>query len=143
MEESKAEIERLRNLTDEERRLELRENPKQITNQAVKGKYKFLQKYFHRGAFYLDEESDILKRDFSQVTLEDHFDKTILPKVMQVKNFGRCGRTKYTHLVDQDTTKFDSPWFIESSNNIKFLNEKSGGMKQIFEKPGVKRKKTT
>ena len=45
------------------------------------------------------------KRDFSGATLEDQFDKTILPKVMQVKNFGRSGRTKYTHLADQDTTK--------------------------------------
>ena len=45
------------------------------------------------------------KRDFSGATLEDQFDKTVLPKVMQVKNFGRSGRTKYTHLVDQDTTK--------------------------------------
>ena len=47
----------------------------------------------------------MFKRDFGQATLEDHFDKTVLPKVMQVKDFGRAGRTKYTHLVDQDTTE--------------------------------------
>ena len=47
----------------------------------------------------------MLKQDFTQATLEDHFDKTVLPKVMQVKDFGRAGRTKYTHLVDQDTTQ--------------------------------------
>ena len=41
----------------------------------------------------------------SPPTLEDHFDKTVLPKAMQVKKFGRAERTKYTHLVDQDTTK--------------------------------------
>ena len=52
-----------------------------------------------------DEDNEIFKRDFGQATLEDHFDKTVLPKVMQVKDFGRAGRTKYTHLVDQDTTE--------------------------------------
>lgn len=49
----KTEIERLRHLTEEERRLEMRLNPKQVTNKAAKGKYKFMQKYYHRGVFYL------------------------------------------------------------------------------------------
>lgn len=140
MEREKAEIDRVRNLTEEERRAEARLNPKEVTNKAAKGKYKFLQKYYHRGAFFLDKAEDIYKQDFAQATLEDHFDKTILPKVMQVKNFGRCGRTKYTHLVDQDTTQFDSPWYSDTANNIKFHNEKAGGMKQLFEKPSTSKR---
>ncbi|KOX70786.1 Microfibrillar-associated protein 1 [Melipona quadrifasciata] len=134
-------LERIRNMTEEERRQEARLNPKVITNKAAKGKYKFLQKYYHRGAFYLDKEDNIFKRDFSGATLEDHFDKTILPKVMQVKNFGRSGRTKYTHLVDQDTTQFDSPWISETAQNLKFHNNQAAGMKQVFERPSLKKRK--
>lgn len=140
MEKERLEIERLRNLTEDERRQELRSNPKTVTNKAVKGKYKFLQKYYHRGAFYLDKEDTVYKRDFSGATLEDHFDKTALPKVMQVKNFGRSGRTKYTHLVDQDTTQFDSPWISETAQNLRFHNTQAAGMKQIFYKPGRREK---
>ncbi|XP_049805459.1 microfibrillar-associated protein 1 [Schistocerca nitens] len=135
VERERMEIERLRNMTEEERRIELRNNPKHVTNKAAKGKYKFLQKYYHRGAFYMDEDQELFKRDFSAATLEDHFDKTILPKVMQVKNFGRSGRTKYTHLVDQDTTQFDSPWVSETAQNLKFHTTLAAGMKQVFEKP--------
>lgn len=139
MERERAELERIRNMTEEERRVEFRNNPKVITNRSAKGKYKFLQKYYHRGAFYLDNDEDIYKRDFSAATLEDHFDKTILPKVMQVKNFGRSGRTKYTHLVDQDTTQFESPWVSESAQNNKFYSNQAAGMKQNFEKPSLKK----
>merc|ERR1712062_333841 len=110
-----AEVERLRNMTEEERRLEQKLNPKKVTNKAAKGKYKFMQKYYHRGAFFMEKEEGLFKRDYSSATLEDNFDKTVLPKVMQVKNFGRSGRTKYTHLVDQDTTQFDAAWSQETT----------------------------
>ncbi|XP_014260740.1 microfibrillar-associated protein 1 [Cimex lectularius] len=140
LEREKMEIERIRNLTEEERRNEFRNNPKHITNKGVKGKYKFMQKYYHRGAFFMDKDEEIFTRDFSEATLEDHFDKTILPRVMQVKNFGRSGRTKYTHLVDQDTTQFDSPWISETAHNLKFHNNQAAGCKQVFDRPSNKRK---
>uniref|UniRef100_A0A3Q3XFC6 Micro-fibrillar-associated protein 1 C-terminal domain-containing protein n=1 Tax=Mola mola TaxID=94237 RepID=A0A3Q3XFC6_MOLML len=139
MEREKAEIDRFHGLTEEERRAELRNSGKVITNKATKGKYKFLQKYYHRGAFFMD---DVYKRDFSAPTLEDHFNKTILPKVMQVKNFGRSGRTKYTHLVDQDTTSFDSAWAQESAQNTKFFKQKAAGVRDVFDRPTVKKRKT-
>ncbi|XP_037087060.1 microfibrillar-associated protein 1-like [Pollicipes pollicipes] len=142
LERERLELERLRNMTEEERRAEARNNPKQITNKAAKGKYKFLQKYYHRGAFFMDREEGVYRRDFSGTTLEDRFDKTVLPKVMQVKNFGRSGRTKYTHLVEQDTTSFDSAWAVETAQNAKFFNVQAGGVKQIFEKPSLKKKRT-
>jgi microfibrillar-associated protein 1 len=124
---------RLREMTDEERLAKL--HLKTITNEPVKGKYKFLQKYYHRGAFFMHEEQDVFKRNFSEPTLEDRFDKTILPKVMQVKNFGMAGRTKYTHLVDQDTSSYkDNPW--DSTGT--FI---PGGLKQTFERPSAKKRK--
>ena len=130
-----------------------------------------------------DEDNQVFKRDFAKPTLEDHFDKTVLPKVMQVcvvyvvgyvcvclscgvcvlcirssilslwlhhihihflcqqvKNFGRSGRTKYTHLVDQDTTVFDSAWTESTPLNLKFQT-KGGGARQIFDKPSYKKRK--
>ena len=77
-----------------------------------------MQKYYHKGAFFQSDADDhagtagsaeIYRRDFSSPTGEDKMDKTILPKVMQVKHFGRSGRTKWTHLVNEDTTDWNNP----------------------------------
>lgn len=101
---------RRRNLTEEERSKEDQDFRK--GEEKDKAKYKFMQKYYHKGAFYLDEKSvqqdkDVRKRDYTDATLEDNFNKESMPAVMQVKNFGRSGQTKYTHLVDQDTSRDD------------------------------------
>jgi microfibrillar-associated protein 1 len=109
----KAEIERRRNLTEEQRYAEDLKNGR--FDKKEKEKWKFLQKYYHKGVFYMDQESikkketDVRLREYNEPTLEDRFNKEALPAVLQVKNFGKRGRTKYTHLLDQDTTHQSAP----------------------------------
>eukprot|EP00049_Salpingoeca_infusionum_P004968 m.86428 g.86428 ORF g.86428 m.86428 type:complete len:432 (+) comp12807_c0_seq2:147-1442(+) len=101
----KMEVDRVHEMTDRERRDYFKANPKMVTNKGDRGKMKYLQKYWHRGAFFMDEHDELFTRDFSAPTLDDHFDKSVLPQVMQVKKFGMIGNTKYTHLADQDTSQ--------------------------------------
>ncbi|PIL30995.1 hypothetical protein GSI_05688 [Ganoderma sinense ZZ0214-1] len=101
-EKEREEVERRRALPEEQRLREDMERAEQSRKEKPKGQQKFLQKYWHKGAFHQDAE--ILKRhDFTEAT-ESTVDVSMLPSVMQVKNFGKRGRTKYTHLLDQDTT---------------------------------------
>ncbi|KAF8557373.1 hypothetical protein OG21DRAFT_1407094 [Imleria badia] len=101
-EEEREEIERRRALPEEQRLKEDLEHANKLREEKPKGQQKFLQKYWHKGAFHQDDT--VLKRhDFTEAT-ESTVDVSVLPKVMQVKNFGKRSRTKYTHLLDQDTT---------------------------------------
>lgn len=102
-------MERRRALPEDVRLREDLERAKESKNKDH-GQHTFMQKYYHKGAFYQDTESDVLKRDYSAPTVDEVRNKEVLPKIMQVKNFGLAGRTKYTHLVDQDTSSRDSPW---------------------------------
>ncbi|KAJ8478471.1 hypothetical protein OPV22_022198 [Ensete ventricosum] len=137
----KEEIEKVRNMTEEERREWERKNPKPLS--APKQKWRFMQKYYHKGAFFQSNSDDraataasddIFRRDFSAPTGEDKMDKTILPKVMQVKHFGRSGRTKWTHLVNEDTTDWNAPWSMNGPLRSKY-NAKMAGMNAPIEKP--------
>lgn len=118
-ERERREVERRRQMTDEEI---MREDARIAQETGVdkhgKGRrqrWGFLQRYYHKGAFFRDVDESgrarerILEREYeAAATGQDRFDKSALPKVMQVKNFGRAGRTKYTHLLDQDTTRIGS-----------------------------------
>ncbi|KTW32711.1 uncharacterized protein T551_00196 [Pneumocystis jirovecii RU7] len=115
-EREREEIERRRNMDEEERLKEDLSRVKELKENQPKSKMRFLQKWYHRGAFYQDEE--ILKRDYSVPVMDEISDKTLLPNTMQVRGdkFGKRGQTRYTHLVDQDTSTKDSPWFDKNIN---------------------------
>lgn len=142
----KEEIERVRNMTEEERREWERKNPKPAP--PSKQKWRFMQKYYHKGAFFQSDADDtgtvggddIYRRDFSAPTGEDKMDKSILPKVMQVKHFGRSGRTKWTHLVNEDTTDWNNPWTYNDPLRAKY-NAKMAGMRPIAKPKGSRKLK--
>jgi len=104
---------------------------------------KYLQKYYHKGAFFHENINELQKtHEWTAATGEDKWiDRTMLPKVMQVKNFGRAGRTKYTHLKNEDTSKTDDPWSAASFNPNYLM--KLGGFGGTFERPSKKRKIVT
>lgn len=122
----KVDLERRRNMTDEER---LAEDTAAGKFTKEKSSRKFLQKYYHKGAFYMDETSigdgDVRARDYSEPTLEDKFNYEALPEVLQVKNFGKRGRTKYTHLLDQDTTA-KTDYMVDKRLLGRYLDKRGG-----------------
>jgi microfibrillar-associated protein 1 len=91
----------------------------------VKTKYRFLQKYYHKGAFF-SEDAMLRKRDYSEAVEADRVDRDTLPAVMQVKNFGKKGRSKWTHLTNEDTTSFDYGWGSKKNYDEKIVSKMAG-----------------
>lgn len=131
----KTELLRRRNMTDEQRQEEDRKANQGAEGQAEKPKWNFMQKYYHKGVFYMDSTSlkkddDVRNKDYAaQPTQWDKIDVENLPAVLQVKNFGKRGRTKYTHLLDQDTTVREKKRMdVRPDDRImnKYLDKRSG-----------------
>lgn len=148
IEAEQLEVERMRDMTEGQRLEELQKRKEtEGDKEAGKGKMKFMQKYYHKGAFFMDQNEELYDRDTTEATGEDRVDKAALPKVMQVKTgmFGKIGQTKYTHLADQDTSSKDSLWngglARGGGNDRNAQKSKRGGTGDVFERPSSKRQR--
>lgn len=98
------------------------------TEKKEKTPYRFMQKYYHKGAFFQDLDDPILKKDYNTAVGEDLFDKSNLPKILWKRrgNFGKKGQSKYTHLTDQDTTNFDPEVKVDEELREKMYGKMAG-----------------
>lgn len=112
-EKEREEIERRRNLTKEEREAEDREFlERQKEERDGKGKMGYMQKYFHKGAFFQDDANveGLDRRDIMGSRYQDDVvNRELLPEYMQIRDMtrlGRKGRTKYKDLKSEDTGRW-------------------------------------
>lgn len=112
-EKEREEIERRRNLSREEREAEDKEFlDKQKEEREGKGKMGFMQKYFHKGAFFQDDSKaeGLDQRDIMGSRYQDDVtNRELLPQYMQIRDMaklGRKGRTKYKDLKSEDTGRW-------------------------------------
>ena len=151
----KAELERRRNLSDAERAKEDEAFRAQRGDAGKdKAQWKFLQKYYHRGAYFQDEDETgnnklgpVMMQDFGGATGNDRIgDKSALPAPMQVKNFGMRSQVKWTHLGKEDTMgkDKDKPLWAEDRKLKDRFERKQAGNKSAndFDRPSAKRKKS-
>jgi microfibrillar-associated protein 1 len=126
----KEELEKRRNMDETERLKEDYARKREIEERREqnRGHMEFMQKYYHKGAYFQDEH--LLKRNYNVSTTEEHRHKELLPKSLQIRTgeLGRASRTKWTHLTAEDTSKKDSPWFDAQNSINKRTLGKMGGM---------------
>ena len=112
-EKEREEIERRRNLSKEEREAEDEEFlDAQKEAREGKGKMSYMQKYFHKGAFFQDDEAAkiLADRDIMGSRIADDVgNRELLPQFMQIRDMsklGKKGRTKYKDLKTEDTGRW-------------------------------------
>ncbi|KAI1092338.1 splicing factor, Prp19-binding domain-containing protein [Rostrohypoxylon terebratum] len=109
-EKEREEVERRRNLTEEERKAEDDAFiAKQKDEKDLKGKMTYMQKYYHKGAFYRDEAEaeGLANRDIMGTRIADDVkNRDLLPKALQIRDMtklGKKGASKYKDLKSEDT----------------------------------------
>ena len=131
----KERTERRRMMTDEERAKDDKRIGKYKTTE--KSSLQFMQKFYHTGIFG-DRNDPLFQRDYNIGVGSDNFDKSNLPKALQVRRGQehKKGRSKYTHLGDQDTTLFEKDFIAHETLSNKFMS-KMGGYKSsnVFDRP--------
>lgn len=60
-----------------------------------------------------------------------------------MKDFGKQGRTKWTHLVAEDTTDYTNAWAEDNASNLKFYKDHGGGLSESMTRPAAKKQRTT
>jgi microfibrillar-associated protein 1 len=120
-EKEREEVERRRNLSAEQRDREDREfiSKQKEEREAGRGKAGFMQRYFHKGAFFQQdsENQGLNKRDLMGSRYVDEVrDREVLPQYLQVRDMtkiGRKGRTRYRDLRSEDTGR----WGVDGYTN--------------------------
>lgn len=108
-EAERAEIERRRNLSAADREAEDRAFiEKQQEERGDRGQMQYMQKYFHKGAFFTDElrELGVDRRNLMNARFEDQTNREVLPEFMQIRDMtklGKKGRTRYKDMRSEDT----------------------------------------
>ncbi|KAI1076315.1 splicing factor, Prp19-binding domain-containing protein [Whalleya microplaca] len=112
-EKEREEVERRRNLTEEERKAEDEAFlATQKEEKDSKGKMSYMQKYFHKGAFYRDnaEAEGLANRDIMGSRFADDIkNRELLPKALQMRDMtklGKKGASKYRDLKTEDTGRW-------------------------------------
>ena len=140
-EKEREELERRRNLSKEEREAEDKEFLElQKEEREGKGKMGYMQKYFHKGAFFQDDAKaeGLDRRDIMGSRYQDDVsNRELLPQYMQIRDMtklGRKGRTKYKDLKSEDTGRWGTfegrgPRKADGTLDERFMPDREAGGK--------------
>lgn len=122
----KEETERRRQLTDEQRIQEDKVIGK--SDKPLKSDYRYMQKYYSGLTFFQDKDDEVYNRDFNIAVGFDTFDKSALPRNMQVRGdeIGKKGRSKYKDLFSEDTGNYDPNYLPDKAVADKVLKRQGG-----------------
>jgi microfibrillar-associated protein 1 len=112
-EKEREEVERRKNLSKEERDAEDKAFlDAQQQEKDGKGKMGFMQKYYHKGAYFTEDlqQAGLDKRDIMGGRYQDDVaNRDTLPQYMQIRDMtklGKKGRTRYKDLKSEDTGRW-------------------------------------